>query len=233
MRRTGTSLTESSQPFLSSLNVNEGLSFDLVITEARPLSGSIYIHFTTSEGTRTSLRVRIKLTIRRPLLIFNPSSLSENVNRDSQKFLDIELKNEGEVAATNVLASLPADPRLSLLSFSNANQTSEETGGLILFPGDTAIMSLAVTTANSALGEMSGTIAVNSDLASATMRYKFYITSIQKLNLTFFVKDEYTYFASGAPLVSGAEVRLSNPRRGYAETRFTTNETGNVQKNQV
>ena len=89
-------------------------------------------------------------------------------------------------------------------------------------------MSLAVTMGNSALGEMSGTIVVNSQLASATLRYKFYITSTQKLNLTFFVKDEYTYFASGAPLVSGAEVRLTNPRRGYSVTRFTTNETGKI-----
>ena len=226
VRQNGIGQNESSQPFISSLNADEEISFDLLITEARPLSGTIFVYFTTSEGTRTSLRVRIKLTIRRPLLIFNPSSLSENVNRDSQRIFDVELRNEGEVAATNVRADLPVDPRLSLISFSNTNQTSKENHELILLPREWSIMSLAITPGNSLLGEMGGTIAVNSDLASATLRYKFYITSIQKLNMTFFVKDEYTYFASGAPLVSGAEVRLTNPRRGYSETKYTTNETG-------
>ena len=192
------------------------------------MSGTIFVYFTTSEGTRTSLRVRIKLTIRRPLLIVNPISLSENVNRNSQRIFDVELRNEGEVAATNVRADLPVDSRLSLVSFSNMNQTADEDGELALLPGQTASMSLAVTTGNSALGEMSGTIAANSQLASATLKYKFYITSTQKLNLTYFVKDEYTYFASGAPLVSGAEVRLTNPRRGYSVTKFTTNETGKI-----
>ena len=226
VRQSGSNQNESSEPFISSLYADGGISFDLIVTQARPLSGTIFVQFTTSEGTRTSLRVRIKLTIRRPLLIFYPSSLSENVNRGSQRILDVELRNEGEVTATAVRPDLPNDSRISLVSFSSMNQTSTENDELNLLPGETAIMSLAVTVGDSALGEISGTIAVNSDLASATLRYKFYITSTQKLNLTFLVKDEYTYFASGAPLLSGAEVRLANPRRGYSESRFTTNDTG-------
>jgi hypothetical protein len=46
------------------------------------------------------------------------------------------------------------------------------------------------------------------------------------MNLTFVIKDEYTYFASGSPLVTGAEVRLVNPNRGYSESRYTLNNTG-------
>lgn len=217
---------QSSQPFVKSLGANESVSFDLVVTNARPLSGTIFIIFTTSEGTRTTLRVSIRLSIRLPLLRFTPSSLTENVIRGSQRIIDVELKNEGEVTATNIRADLPIDSRLSLVSFSTLNQTSDVQGDLTLSPGETAVISLAVTAADATLGEMSGTIAVNSDLTYATLSYRFYITSVQQLNLTFLVKDEYTYFAAGAPLVSGAEVRLSNPRRGYSETRFTTNETG-------
>ena len=132
VRQNGESQNDTLQPFISSLNADEGISFDLIITQARPLSGTIFVYFTTSEGTRTSLRVRIKLTIRRALLIFNPSSLSENVNRNSQRIFDVELRNEGEVAATNVRVDLPVDSRLSLVSFSNMNQTSDEDGELTL-----------------------------------------------------------------------------------------------------
>ena len=46
------------------------------------------------------------------------------------------------------------------------------------------------------------------------------------MNITFVIKDEYTYFASGSPLVTGAEVRLVNPNRGYSESRYTLNNTG-------
>ena len=229
VRVAGSSQNQPSQPFVTSLNADGEVNFDLVVTGARPLSGTIYVIFKTSEGTRISLRVRIRLTIRRPLLIFTPSSLSENVVRGTQKIIEITLKNDGEVTARNLKADLPTDPRLSLISFSSANQSEpSDASEFDLPPATTAVMSIAVTAVDSALGEMSGTIAINSDLASATIRYKFYITSIQQLNLTFLVKDEYTYFASGAPLVSGAEVRLSNPRQAYSETRYTTNETGNL-----
>ena len=195
-----------------------------MVTRARPLSGTINIHFETSDGTRTLLTVRIQLKIQRPLLTFSPSSLSENIIRGTQKLVNIELSNLGEVTARNVQLDLPHDPRLSLVTFSAMNQTATPPD---LPPRLSASITLAVTTSSdNGLGEMSGVIAVNSDLASATLRYKFYITSIQQLDLVFFMKDEYTYFASGAPLVSGAEVRLINPRQGYSETRYTTNETG-------
>ena len=142
--------------------------------------------------------------------------------------MDIVLNNDGDVLAKNVILGFPNDPRISVVSISAPNQT-QTLDKFDMPAGSNVSITIAVTTADDAgLGEMTGTIAVNSDLASASLRYKFYITSIQQLDLVFYVKDEYTYFASGSPLVSGAEVRLTNPRRRYSETRYTTNTTGDL-----
>ncbi|CAG2220375.1 unnamed protein product [Mytilus edulis] len=89
-------------------------------------------------------------------------------------------------------------------------------------------MSLAVTVeSNTPLGELRGAIAVNTNLTTFSLPYAITITSERRLNLTFVIKDEYTYFATGSPLVIGAEVKLVNPRRGYSETRLTYNNTDN------
>ena len=142
--------------------------------------------------------------------------------------MDIVLNNDGEVFAKNVRLGFPNDPRISVVSISAPNQ-AQTLDKFDMPAGSNVSITIAVTTSDDAgLGEMTGTIAVNSDLASASLRYKFYITSIQQLDLVFYVKDEYTYFASGSPLVSGAEVRLTNPRRRYSEQRYTTNTTGDI-----
>ncbi|XP_052075242.1 uncharacterized protein LOC127712685 isoform X3 [Mytilus californianus] len=102
-------------------------------------------------------------------------------------------------------------------------------GSLTIPPLSEAIMSLAITVeSNTPLGELRGTIAVNTNLTTFILPYAFTINSERQLNLTFVIKDEYTYFATGAPLVTGAEIKLVNPRRGYSETRFTYNDTGTV-----
>lgn len=46
------------------------------------------------------------------------------------------------------------------------------------------------------------------------------------MNLSVRVEDEYTYFAPGKPLLAGATVKLSNPRRHYSMELITNNDTG-------
>ncbi|XP_076092310.1 uncharacterized protein LOC143063814 [Mytilus galloprovincialis] len=217
--------------FLDSLEAFETFTFDFIVTEARPLNGRIYIIFSTPEGTESRLQLNMQFSVRKPLLVFEPTTLRENIVRGTQKILDVQVHNDGEVAAKNVIVSLPNDNRLSLVSFATVDRlnSNENNNGIIIGPNEKAMMSLVVTAGlNDGLGEMRGTIVLNTDLTAASLSYIFYITSLSKLNLTITVKDEYTYFASGAPLVSGAEVRLINPRRQYSEKRYTTNETGFV-----
>ncbi|WAR18704.1 TEuncharacterized [Mya arenaria] len=221
----------SSNLNIETLQPGERLSFDLVVKDARPLYGTIFVKFSTPERTSTRLRLSIRLTILKPLLTFLPNSLNENIVQGTQKIFDVRITNEGEVTASNVVLSLPNDARISIVSFANINATTDGVEGesLTISPGHSAQLTLSVIIGgNEALGEMSGVIYLNSDLTSTPLRYRFYITSIQQFNLTFTVKDEYTYFAADSPLVSNGKVTLVNPRRGYFETRYTTNETGFV-----
>lgn len=210
---------------LDTLHVNDIIKFDLVLKNAMPLSGTIYVQFTSQSGTATRLQVRIQLSILRPVIELNPPSVSANIVRGTQKIISINMTNTGAVLARNIDVSLPNDNRIALVLFTTSNRSTDRNNDVS--PGDTGQIVLAVTTSGSeALGEMKGTIYINSELSSKPLPYVFYIVSLQKFNVTFTVKDEYTYFAADAPLVSNAMVRLVNPRRGYSETKYTTNETG-------
>jgi len=164
-------------------------------------------------------------------LVFEPASLTENVVRGTQKLLDIKVTNIGDVSARDVMINLPSDPRISLVSFSNIGlgnpSDAEYSNGLVIPPNGEVGISLTITIeSNAGLGEMSGSIAVNTNTTTFWISYKIFITSVRQMNLTFVIKDEYTYFASGSPLVTGAEVRLVNPNRGYSESRYALNDTG-------
>ena len=221
----------TSESFPNVLGADEQIQFDLVIPNSRRLSGTIYIRFESADGTATRLRIYIRLLVRTPSLVFDPRSLSENVVRGTQRLINVQITNEGEVSAINVRPELPNDNRLSLVSFNVIRTNSSvESSNDVIEAGGVALMTLAVTIETTeSLGEMTGRIVVHADdevHVSFSLSYKFYITSLQTLNLTVRVEDEFTYFAEDLPLVVGAEVRLSNPRRGYSQTLYTTNETG-------
>ncbi|XP_053379664.1 uncharacterized protein LOC128548542 isoform X2 [Mercenaria mercenaria] len=216
---------------LQRLQTNENISFNLIITNAKPLYGHIYIIFTTRQGTSTGMRVNIKLSARKPVLILKPPSLRESVVRGTLKVFDVNITNIGEVSANNLSVSLPRDSRFSLVSFTSKSNwvTESDDNSVALLPNDVAYLSIAVVIEETeSLGEISGHIYINSVSTSSRLPYKIFITSIGTFNVTFTVKDEYTYFASGSPLVTNAKVRLSNPRRKFYETKYTGNETGYV-----
>ena len=204
------------------LAVGDQIQLDAVIENARPLAGRIYVLLTSEQGTSTRLEVDLRLSIRTPLLVFTPDRLTANIVRGTQRILDVEMRNDGEVAATNVRLDLPADNRLSLVSFSTDQTDTSDVSNRVIPAGGSGRFSLAVTVPSTeSLGELSGRIAINTELTTFFLSYKFYITSIRNLNLTVRVEDEYTYFAEDTPLLAGALVRLTSPRTRYSETFYT------------
>ncbi|CAG2246401.1 unnamed protein product [Mytilus edulis] len=125
------------------------------MSKARPLNGRIYIIFSTLEGTETRLQVNMQFSVRKPLLVFAPTSIRENIVRGTQKILDVQVHNDGEVAAKDVIVSLPNDNRLSLVSFKTVDSlnSNENNDGITISPNEVAMMSLVVTTGlNDGLG---------------------------------------------------------------------------------
>ncbi|KAJ8311800.1 hypothetical protein KUTeg_010655 [Tegillarca granosa] len=213
------------QNLLTSLSPNQEVIFDLSLNATGPLRGTIAIVFTSTGGTTTLMRVIVALNIRKPVLNLDPPSWSGSVVRGTQKNFEMKITNLGEVAATDVRLALSNDKRLSVVSFSVVG-TPTASDNMIINPNETAVLSVTVTTAkDEPLGEMRGRFGLNTKTTSKYIYYHFFITSIQIMNLSVRVEDEYTYFAPGKPLLAGATVKLSNPRRRYSMELLTTNDT--------
>ncbi|VDI20120.1 Hypothetical predicted protein [Mytilus galloprovincialis] len=220
--------------FMTDLNSDEMVSFGFQMKDVKPMLKTFYIVFSTTDRTYERLQINVDLSIKKPILFFEPNAVKDNIIRGTQNILDITIKNIGDIQARDVNIHIPNESKISLLSLSRKGETlnyaNEQLRDSLTIPAlSEAIMSLAVTVeSNTPLGELRGTIAVNINLTTFILPYAITITSERRLNLTFEIKDEYTYFATGSPLVIGAEVKLVNPRRGYSETRLTYNDTGAV-----
>ena len=220
-------MSYSSDMLIDELRSGDQVHLDLVLEDVQPLSGVIYVVFTSQSGTTARLLISIRLSVRTPLLVFTPDRLTANIVRGTQRILDVEMRNDGEVAATNVRLDLPADNRLSLVSFSTDQTDTSDVSNRVIPAGGIGRFSLAVTVPSTdSLGELRGRIAINTDLTTSYLSYTFYVTSIRDLNLTVRVEDEYTYFAADRPLLAGALVRLTNPRTRFTETLHIS-DTGN------
>ena len=102
-------------------------------------------------------------------------------------------------------------------------------GNLNLETGESAILSIvARIPPTHPLGEISASIVIAGTEVSTTVPIKIIVSSDLLTNLTVTVEDEYTYFASGQPLVSNAAVTLINYQRGVRITQSTQQDNGTV-----
>ncbi|CAC5421095.1 unnamed protein product [Mytilus coruscus] len=204
------------QFFLAELLADGMISFGLQIKDVKPMSETFYIVFSTMKRTYARLQINIDLSIKKPLLILEPFAVKESIIRGTQNIFDVTIRNIGEIPARDVTIHIPDKSKITLMTLSkkgeDMNYANEQMRDSLTIPTlSEAIMSLAVTVeSNTPLGELRGTIAVNTNLTTFSLPYTITITSERQFNLTFVIKDEYTYFATGAPLVVGAEVKLVN-----------------------
>ena len=188
-----------------------------------PLSGPFVVFIGSKQGT--SLRIGVNLQIRPilPRFLFEPSLLNTRIIRGTSRIFEITVMNTGRVAANNVQPLLPSNNVISIVSFGNAQQNGTS---LDLGSGQSAMLSLLVQTPETqSLGDISTAIAVISAQVSASIPIRFTVSSDLLMNLTVIVEDEFTYFASGEPLVNDAAITLINYQRGIRIT--LTTEVGN------
>lgn len=212
-------------------NEHQKINVNLLISNASPIKGTFYVVFRSQDKTSTRLQINVQLSIRKPVLLFSPQMISTNVARGKQKLIDVTITNIGDISAKNFKVNLPNDKRISMASFSTSSniQYGDEKDGLSIHPNEAALLTVSYTIpAEAQLGELYGVIVVRTNLTVSKIPYTVAITSDDTLNLTIIVKDEYTYFANGAPLVVSAEVKLTNPRRDYFSTKVSHNGTGTI-----
>ena len=209
-----------------SLQPGETASIDIHVKSAGALQASFSVTLRSVEGTEAFLSVNLFIAQILPELVVSPPSFTTRVVRGTARSLDFNITNVGSIPANMVRAVLPDVAFMSLVNFGTAQQQNQ--GELTLDSGESAILTVLVTIhPEEPLGEISGRIVISSMETFQTIGFRILVSSDMLMNLTVVVEDEYSYFAEGRPLLSGAGVTLTNNQRGIRET-LTTTESGMV-----
>ena len=210
----------------SVLQPGETASIDIHVKSASALRASFTITVRSVEGTEALLFVNLFIAQILPELVISPSSFTTRVVRGTARSLDFNVTNVGSIPVNMVRAVLPNVVFMSLVNFGTSVQQNERE--LVLDSGESALLTVLVTIPpEEPLGEISGRIVISSMETFETIHFRILVSSDMLMNLTVVVEDEYTYFAEGRPLLSGAVVTLTNSQRGIRET-LTTGESGMV-----
>ena len=206
------------------LEPGELLFMDIRVAAAYPINGLFLVSVESLEGTTLQLIANLRV---QPLLLslsISPPSLITRIVPGRSRVLQFNITNFGRAPANNVRSLIPENDFISLISFGT---TQLRQGSLRLENRESALLSiLAQTPASQQLGEIDTTIIIASNEAYVSLPLTLIVSSDSLVNLTVVVEDEYTYFASGRPLVSDAVVTLINNDRNLRLIQSTYSGNG-------
>ena len=134
------------------------------------------------------------------------------------------MTNGGRAEASNVQVLIPDIEFFSFISFGGPHQGEDDQRN-----GQSAKLSILVQTPETQqLGEISASIVITSREVSKAIPIILTVSSDTLMNLTIVVEDEYTYFASGQPLVNNAAVTIINYQLGIRMTKGTDIDNGTL-----
>ena len=213
-------------PSNDTLAPGDKVQMDIRLTATRPLSGLFLVVLEASQGTMLQITVNFRIEPILPRLSVDPPSVSIRIIRGSSKVLEFNVTNTGRTIANNVQSLLPNTEFISFISFGSSLQSES---GFSLENGQSAVLSILTQTPESQqLGEISASIVIASQEISVSVPITLIVSSDIFMNLTVIVEDEYTYFASGQPLVNDAAVTLVNYQRNIRITQTTESDNGTV-----
>jgi hypothetical protein len=196
------------------------LAFSLSATDASTASGTVLLRITSDEGASVDVPLNVTVQALRPSLSVDPSSLVSAMRRGGQTIVGFTVRNDGGLASGPLQLLLPNVPWMHALQGTSLPS---------LAPGESATIGLLLTpAADLALAEYSGTLAVVGTAVSVSVPFNFRAVSDATGSLDVEVTDEYTYFASGAPRVAGALVKIIDPISGNVLAQQVTDATGHA-----
>ena len=160
--------------------------------------------------------------------MINPSSVNVRLVRGRSRVFQFNITNTGGATAHRVQ---PVLPETDIFSFINlgSDQSNGSSGELNLQSGESASLSVLVRTDDSQqIGQIAALFYITSNEVSQKIPVSLVVSSDTLMNLTVVVEDEYTYFASGEPLVNDAVVILTNHQRGIRIEQTTEERNGRV-----
>ena len=222
------------QIFLHGLHSNvtlepgDKLSVDMKVIGSQPLHRIFSIALATAQGTTLNLFVNLQVEQILPSFIVSPTSVNTRLVRGRSRVFEFNVTNVGSAGASNVKPAIPDADIFSFISFGSTKQ-NEGTQELNLRNGESATLSILIQIPETQqLGEISASVVIVSTEVSKAIPISLTVSSDDLLNLTVVVEDEYTYFASGQPLVDNADVTLINYQRGIRITEGTKGNNGSV-----
>ena len=222
----GNSELASVQFMLSSnvtLQPGDKVSLSIQLMTSRPVNGFFIITVRSSQGTSLQINTYFRIEPILPNFVIEPSSLNTRVVRGRSQVFMFNITNTGRITANAIQTLLPNSNIFSLISFGDRLQNE---AGFDLEREQSAVLSISIQTPSSQqLGDISASIAIISQQLSASIPIRLTVSSNLLMNLTVIVEDEFTYFASGEPLVNYAAITLTNNQRGIRIT--LTTEAGN------
>ena len=208
------------------LEPGDQLVMDIRVVASRILNGLFLVVLETSEGTTLQVLVSLQIEPVLPTFLIDPPMLDTRTIQGRSRIFEFNITNTGRAAANNVRSIVPDTDFISFISFGNARQSE---GNLRLESGESAMLSILIQTPlNQWLGEIDATIVIASSKVSLALPIALTVASNTLMNLTVVVEDEYTYFATGRPLVSNAVVTLINYQRNVRVTQTTDTGSGAI-----
>lgn len=211
----------------NTLEPGDKLLIDIQLQASRPLNGFFTLNIQSAQGTTLHLPVNFQIKPILPQFLINPPSVNTRIIRGAagSRVLEFNVTNIGRTVATNVRSLLPKTNIITFISFRNLQNTN--TTNFNLNNGESAVLSVLVqTTASQQLGDISSSIAIISTQVSSSIPLRLTISSNVSMNLTVVVEDEFTYFASGKPLVNDATITLINYHRNIRIKQTTKMDNG-------
>ena len=184
---------------------------DIRLTMSQPLSGLFVIALNSTQNTLLQIFVRFEIEPSLPQFLIKPPLLNTRVVRGQSRIFEFNITNVGQAVIKNVQFLFPNTDIISPVSFGNLQQANST---LNLSSRQSAVLSVFVKIAESQeLGDVVTSIFIISMQTSATIPVTLTVSSNLLMNLTIVVEDEFTYFASGEPLVDNAVITLINYQR--------------------
>ena len=198
------------------------LYVSITITATQPLGGSFAILVDSAEETSLQIVVSFQIEPILPAFMIQPISIHSRILRGRSRVFEFNITNTGRTVANNVQPLLPSTEFISFISFGNGSSMD-------LSSGESAVLSILIQTpVDQQLGDISASIAIISTQISATIPIRLTVSSNVLMNLTIIVEDEFTYFASGQPLVDDAVITLINNQRNIRITMTTERDNGSA-----
>ena len=215
-------------PLTHNITRGECIFIDITISASRALNRLFLVQFDTDEGASTSALVNLRIQQILPRFEVSPSRIASRIVRGTSTIFQFNITNVGRATAQNIQPVVPDTPLFSFISLGNSNNRYGD-GQFNLQNRESASLSIqAMVDDDMPLGEISASFFITSDEVSQQIPVSLTVSSDTLMNLTVVVEDEYTYFATGQPLVGDAVVTLINYQRDIRTTLTTEERDGSA-----